>query len=58
WPTLLPIREGDGDELLLVGFDGTRYGGPLIGYGSHGDVVVARTQVPDNAHGRGIEGAR
>jgi hypothetical protein len=58
WPTLLPIREGDGDELLLVGFDGTRYGGPLIGYGSHGDVVVARAPVTDKAHGRGIGGAR
>jgi hypothetical protein len=38
WPTL--VR--DGEDWLLVGFDGTRYGGPLVGYGSHGDVVFAR----------------
>jgi hypothetical protein len=37
WPTLLPI----GDRLLLVGFDGTRAGGGLLGYGTHGDVVIA-----------------
>ena len=34
WPTLV----GD----LLIGFNGAPYGGPLIGYGSHGDVVVQR----------------
>jgi hypothetical protein len=34
WPT----RYGD----LLVGFDGTPYGGRLVGYGSHGDVVLQR----------------
>jgi hypothetical protein len=38
WPTLLPI----GDRLLLVGFDGTRAGGGLVGYGTHGDVVIAQ----------------
>lgn len=38
WPTLL--RQGDG--WLMIGFDGTRHGGPLVGYGSHGDVVLAR----------------
>jgi hypothetical protein len=38
WPTLLQ----DGDGWLMVGFDATRYGGPLVGYGSHGDVVFAR----------------
>jgi hypothetical protein len=37
WPTLLPI----GDRLLLVGFDGTPAGGELLGYGTHGDVVIA-----------------
>lgn len=39
WPTLL---EHDG-RWLMVGFDGTRWGGPLVPYGSHGDVVVSRT---------------
>jgi hypothetical protein len=34
WPTLV----GD----LLVGFNGATYGGRLVGYGSHGDVVVQR----------------
>lgn len=39
WPTLVP----DGDGWLLVGFDGRRQGGELAGYGTHGDVVFARS---------------
>lgn len=39
WPTLV---EHDG-SWLMIGFNGARYGGPLVGYGSHGAVVVART---------------
>ncbi|MGY2701502.1 hypothetical protein [Nocardioides sp. HB32] len=39
WPTLVP----DGDGWLLVGFNGRRSGGPLPGYGTHGDVVFARS---------------
>ena len=27
---------------LLLGFDATPYGGPLAGYGTHGEVVVQR----------------
>jgi hypothetical protein len=39
WPTLL---EHDG-RWLMIGFNGARYGGLLVGYGSHGAVVIART---------------
>lgn len=39
WPTLVPDgRSGS----LLVAFDGTRLGGRLTGYGTHGAVVIAR----------------
>ena len=38
WPTLVP----DGDSWLLVGFNGRSYGGPLPGYGTHGDLVFLR----------------
>ena len=38
WPTLATSEE----HSLLIGFDGTRYGGRLVGYGSHGDVVIQR----------------
>jgi hypothetical protein len=38
WPTLAAV-EG---QSLLIGFNGNRYGGRLVGYGSHGDVVVQR----------------
>ena len=38
WPTLVP----DGDSWLLVGFNGKPYGGPLPGYGTHGEVVLMR----------------
>lgn len=40
WPTLVALPDGGH---LMVGFDGTAYGGRLVGYGSHGDVVFART---------------
>ncbi|MDN5893921.1 MAG: hypothetical protein L0H93_07830 [Nocardioides sp.] len=40
WPSLIP----HGDQWLLVTFDGKPYGGPLTGYGTHGDVVVMATE--------------
>ena len=43
WPTV--VRLGDG-SWLLVAFDGTVYGGPLPGYGTHGDVVLMRARWP------------
>jgi len=39
WPTIA-VTEG---QSLLVGFNGNRYGGRLVGYGSHGDVVMQRS---------------
>jgi hypothetical protein len=44
WPTLVP----DGDSWLLVGFDGTPYGGRICGYGTHGDVVFMRPESRTN----------
>ena len=40
WPTLVAL-EG---ESLLIGFNGAPYGGRLVGYGSHGEVVLQRAQ--------------
>jgi len=45
WPTLARLEghRGDLDDgWLMVTFDGTTAGGPLPGYGTHGDVVVMR----------------
>ena len=42
WPTLVP----DADSWLLVGFNGRQTGGPVPGYGTHGDVVFSRTSPP------------
>lgn len=39
WPTIAR----DGDRWWLVTFDGTAYGGPLTGHGTHGDLIVARS---------------
>ncbi len=39
WPSLLRTDDG----WLMVAFNGAPYGGPLVGYGSHGAVVLART---------------
>ena len=38
WPTLVP----HGEQWLLVGFDGEPYGGSLLGYGTHGRVVISK----------------
>ncbi|MBZ5738366.1 hypothetical protein [Nocardioides mangrovi] len=38
WPTL--VRTGD--DWLLATFDGRPYGGALLGYGTHGEVVLMR----------------
>ena len=42
YPTNIPWPTLAGD--LLVGFNGRRYGGRLVGYGSHGDVVIQRAR--------------
>ena len=41
WPTLVPLADG---AWLLVGFDGQPYAGHVVGYGTHGRVVVCRGQ--------------
>ena len=41
WPTLARIGDQTEDGWVLLMFDGTRAGGDLVGYGTHGDVVVA-----------------
>ncbi len=38
WPTLAQTDQG----WLLIGFNGSPATGPLVGYGTHGDVVVQR----------------
>lgn len=38
WPTLV----GTGEDLMIAAFDGRPYGGPLPGYGTHGEVVLMR----------------
>ncbi|MGZ4452280.1 MAG: hypothetical protein ACXVD1_04940 [Nocardioides sp.] len=46
WPTLVPVTTDPDSELLMVGFDGSPWGGSLLGYGTHGDVVIARSVSP------------
>jgi hypothetical protein len=41
WPTLVEIDDQDRAGGALLMFDGTRAGGELVGYGTHGDLVVA-----------------
>lgn len=41
WPTLVELGDGD---WLMAAFNGAPYGGPLPGYGTHGDLVLLRTQ--------------
>ncbi len=42
WPSVARDANDDGDGWLMVGFDGTSAGGALLGYGTHGDVIVQR----------------
>jgi hypothetical protein len=39
----------DGDDWLMLTFDGTTYGGAVLGYGTHGDVIVMRSGPSDRA---------
>lgn len=54
WPTLVEVEPGAGDW-RMIGFDATPYGGRLVGYGSHGDVVV-QAPVQASAPGSPDEG--
>ncbi|MCF6376191.1 hypothetical protein L2K70_01065 [Nocardioides KLBMP 9356] len=40
WPTLAAVDDG----WVMVTFDGSRTGGDLLGYGTHGDLVVMRSR--------------
>lgn len=43
WPTIVPPDPDEpGDRWRLVTFDGTPSGGALVGYGTHGDLLVLR----------------
>lgn len=44
WPTLWRETTEQADDWWLIGFDGTPYGGPLLGYGTHGEVVIQRAR--------------
>jgi hypothetical protein len=46
WPTLAPLPDGG---WLLVTFNGRGVGGRVVGYGSHGDVLVLRAPAPTTA---------
>ncbi|MBC9732762.1 hypothetical protein IBJ60_05960 [Nocardioides sp. zg-578] len=51
WPTLVPLGEDEGGGWLAVTFDGTRAGGRVAGYGTHGDVVVMRAAAQGSGSG-------
>lgn len=43
WPTVIRVSDtGRARDWLMVGFDGSAHGGSLLGYGTHGTVVIAR----------------
>ncbi|MDN4163374.1 hypothetical protein [Nocardioides abyssi] len=44
WPMIIPVAERGRTRWLLVTFNGTQYDEPLLGYGTHGDVVVMEAQ--------------
>ncbi|HSX66532.1 hypothetical protein [Nocardioides sp.] len=42
WPSVVRLHDVPSEWAMLT-FDGTEYGGPLPGYGTHGDVLVLRS---------------
>ncbi|NYD56641.1 hypothetical protein BKA08_000879 [Nocardioides marinisabuli] len=50
WPTLAPLPDGG---WLMVTFNGRGLGGRVVGYGSHGDVIVMRAPAAE-ATGPGV----
>jgi hypothetical protein len=44
WPTLAQVSAAGDPAWLMISFDGEEYGGRLVGYGSHGDLVIARSR--------------
>ncbi|MGA8846420.1 MAG: hypothetical protein WB471_07390 [Nocardioides sp.] len=44
WPSLWQESVEQEDDWWLIGFDGTPYGGGLLGYGTHGDVLLQRAR--------------
>ena len=51
WPMAFPVPLRDGrDRWLLVTFNGTQYAEPLLGYGTHGDVVVMQARPLTRPH--------
>ncbi len=45
-PQVVPLPDG---SHLMVTFDGTPYGRPVLGYGSHGDLVILASRPPGAA---------
>ncbi|GGD07788.1 hypothetical protein [Nocardioides daphniae] len=46
WPTVVPTADG----WLMATFDGTPTGGDILGYGTHGDLVLMRSSGEAGAH--------
>jgi hypothetical protein len=54
-PQVLTLSSG---EQVLVTFDGTQYAKPVLGYGTHGDVVVMRHGPPPGPVARRLRSGR
>jgi len=51
WPMVFPVPlRGDRDRWLLVTFEGTQYYEDVLGYGTHGDVIVMRARPVTAGH--------
>jgi hypothetical protein len=43
-PQIVPVVVGGRTEWWLVAFNGTQYAEPVLGYGTHGDVIIMRAR--------------
>jgi hypothetical protein len=43
-PQIVPVPVGPRTEWWMVTFDGTQYAEPVLGYGTHGDVLIMRAR--------------
>jgi hypothetical protein len=49
-PQIVPIPARDRTSYLMITFDGTQYFEPVLGYGTHGDLIVMRAAQTVGGH--------
>jgi hypothetical protein len=49
-PQIVPVSDRGRTRYLMITFDGTQYFEPVLGYGTHGDLIVMRADQTVGGH--------